>query len=219
MRLLFPVIFTSFLAFASASATPERYRSGIPVLDTFLASPAFPADGAVVGMTGFYGQDQPREWLILVRDGEVLIEYALADGEVIGKRVLRPLPGQDLPVIAVERDRLKVDSDAVFLLVEDLARIEGVGYDSVHYQLRCRDQGNEPVWMVNLLDPSRKSVGIHYVSALSGRVLRSVWHDTGETSMTRSRPGYLYGGGGEDEMPPRRGRRILQRIIEPVSAP
>lgn len=158
-------------------ATPPEYASGKPSLDILLNS-GIPENQQIVGMTGFYGQDQPRQWLILAKheDSGEMTEYVVADKKVVGKRKLRHLPNQVVPSITIDRDRLKIDSNIAFDIAEFQARQESVTYDSVHYQLRCRDQKSEPVWVVNMLDPVGKSIGIHYVSAESGVLLRSVWH-------------------------------------------
>jgi hypothetical protein len=82
---------------------------------------------------------------------------------------------------------LKLDSDVAFTIAEELASSARISYDSVHYQLRCRDLGNEPVWVVNMLDPVGRSIGIHYISAETGKILRSVWNKTHPSSMSRSK--------------------------------
>ena len=185
----------------SANGTPEKYQSGIPALDVFLKAKNVSHDQIVVGITGFYGQTQPRQWLILTKEKnspDQMHEFVITDGVVEGRRRMRKLPNQDIPTIPIERNRLKIDSDRVFDVAESLANIQKVGYDSVHYQLRCRDANNEPVWVVNLLDPIGRSIGVHYVSAESGELLRSVWHKLKATnSMTKSADGktenLLYG--------------------------
>lgn len=209
-------------------ATPQEYKSGIPSLDALLKA-GLPEGQEVVGMTGFYGQDQPKQWLILAKnqsDG-ALTEYVVAGEKVAGKRKLHRLPNQAVPSIVVDRERLKVDSKIAFEIAEFQARQERVAYDSVHYQLRCREEMDEPVWAVNLLDPVGKSIGIHYISAESGVLLRSVWHRSSREALTKTtvdRDGepvsLLYGAkvteltvSGKANAPKR-----LKRTVEPVAA-
>ena len=212
-------------------ATPEKYASGIPALDTFLHSKEYTENQVVVGMTGFYGQDQPRQWLILVRDidtADLLQEFVVSEGKVQTKRKIKKLPNQDLPSLPIPRHKLRVDSDVIFTVAEELATAEQIGYDSVHYQLRCREENLEPVWMVNLLDPNRKSVGIHYISALTGQILRSVWHRSSPGAISELDKGpdgkpvsLLYGGRvTEINVSGKTGRRLrtIERVISPSSS-
>lgn len=184
-------------------ATPPKHESGMVALDEFVRTGPLESGDRIVGMTGFYGQDQPRQWLILVRTGESqnkLFEYVMTEGRLQGRRELRALPQQDLPTVPIPLDRLKVDSDAAFFTTERLAESRGTSYDSVHYQLRSREGSSEPVWMVNLLDPIGKQIGIHYISAESGDVLRSTWNVPASLSQTTGKKSarFLYGGGVEE---------------------
>ena len=224
MRFQFLAIFVWGVFLGTSFGTPEKYTSGIPALDIFLKS--YSGKGVVVGMTGFYGQDQPRQWLILVKDPEnetAMSEYVISDGRITAQRKVRVLPGHDFPSIEIPRSKLKVDSSLIFTATEELASAKGVGYDSVHYQLRCRDENHEPVWMVNLLDPARNSVGIQYISAVTGKILRSVWHPANPTSMSRSSTGvpqtkekFLYGRTASLEETATPKRRVLKQVIVPT---
>lgn len=230
MRILFIAMITCSLAAELSRATPEKYASGIPSLDAFLKSKHSAPGAVVVGMTGFYGQDQPQQWLILTKDrtsDEMMEEWVIADGKIQGKREIRRLPMQDLPTLSIDRSRLKVDSDEAFVIAERLADRALMGYDSVHYQLRTRDLGNEPVWVVNMLDPAGRSVGIHYISAESGNILRSIWHRPVPASISKSQgsgakpESLLYGANVRElTLSGNLGRRTRQvtRIIEPKAA-
>lgn len=180
-------------------ATPPKHETGMVALDEFVRTAPLESSDRIVGMTGFYGQDQPRQWLILVRSGESqekLFEYVMTEGQLQGRRELRALPQQDLPTVPIPLARLKVDSDAAFFTAERLAESRGTSYDSVHYQLRSREGSSEPVWMVNLLDPIGKQIGIHYISAESGDILRSTWKVPANISQATGKKSarFLYGG-------------------------
>ncbi|MEO0415258.1 MAG: hypothetical protein AAF226_09935, partial [Verrucomicrobiota bacterium] len=132
----------------------------------------------VVGLVGFYGQSQPQQWLVLVKDARVedmMHEFVISDSKVRAQRHFRKLPNQDLPSIPISIDQVKIDSSKAFQIVEQLAGNVGIGFDTVHYQLRARDLRSEAVWMLNLIDRNQNSVGVHYISAETGQVLRSVW--------------------------------------------
>lgn len=227
MRIFTIAIFTWSIWLAQSSATPERYASGIPSLDAFLGSNLTESGRQVLGMTGFYGQSQPQQWLILTGSKDqpgIFQEFVISDMKIKGSRRIRQLPMQDLPTIPVARDRLKYDSTVAFEIAEELALKARVGYDSVHYQLRCRDQNEEPVWMVNMLDPAGRSLGIHYISAETGLLLRSVWHKTNRMSLSESKGpdgnpvSLLYGGNvREITVSGKAGRRKrnLTRVIAP----
>lgn len=143
----------------------------------------------VVGLVGFNGQDQPAQWLILQADVEVsgwLHEYALQGGRVVAQRSFRRNPNQDLPNIPLSLPKIVVDSPQAFALANQAARKAGVGFDSMNFQLRCRDLRNEPVWVLSLMDEGRRTVGVVYLSAVTGEALRAVWNPP--SSLTTTAP-------------------------------
>ncbi len=229
MRIFFIAIISWFLVGILSNATPEKYATGIPSLDAFLKSSQATSGREVLGMTGFYGQDQPQQWLILTRSSnadELLQEFVISDSELKGSRKIKTIPHQDIPTIAINRARLKVDSDTAFLIAEDLALTAKVGYDSVHYHLRCRDLNEEPIWVVNMLDPAGRSVGVHYISAESGKILRTAWFKTNSNPLTiekthDSKPvRMLYGGEVKEITVSGKAtvkRREISRVVSPVT--
>lgn len=185
------VVTSLFLAFllAASTATAQQAKpqapgksalpmTGITTLMAFGKERGTQELARVVGMVGFYGQDQPRQWRILADDAHergMLKEYIVENGHVVAERRFQRDPKVDLPTIRIPSAKLSVDSRQAFLLAEGAARVEGVGFDTIHYQLRCRDLRSEPVWVLNLSDQQRKTVGVVYVSALNGELLRKVW--------------------------------------------
>lgn len=141
----------------------------------------------VVGIAGFYGQDQPQQWLVLATDRKVpnlLHEFALRDGKLVAERHFTRQPELDIPSIPIPLSLVRIDSNQVFRIAETTARRAGVGFDSIHYQLRCRDLRNEPIWVLNLVDQVGNTVGVHYISAVTGETLRVVWHRPGTPDYT-----------------------------------
>lgn len=168
------------LSCSLAAAPPEKAvgESALGALDAFLVVSPLEPGAEVLGMVGFFGQPEPVQWLILTSHPAtpgVLRESIFARGRLLGERKFSPLPGQDLPHLAIERSALKIDSAAAFRVVEELAHRQKRAFDSAHFQLRVRDLGAEPVWMLNLLNSAQVSVGVVYLSASSGAILRETW--------------------------------------------
>jgi hypothetical protein len=163
-----------------AAAPPEKAvgESALGALDAFLVASPLEPGAEVLGMVGFFGQPEPVQWLILTSHPAtpgVLRESIFARGRLLGERKFSPLPGQDLPHLAIDRAALKIDSAAAFRIVDELAHRQKRSFDSAHFQLRVRDLGAEPVWMLNLLNSAQVSVGVVYLSASSGEILRETW--------------------------------------------
>ncbi len=133
-------------------------------------------DEIVLGVVGFSGEPSPERWLVLSRaDDGNLREYAWSSGRVVDERAVDPLPGQDLPNIPIDFKRVHVDSGEAFVIASELAEKHRVPFESVHFHLRCRDAGKEPVWLLKLLGPVQDSRGVVYLSAITGEVLRTAW--------------------------------------------
>ncbi len=163
-------------------ASPPKYATALEALKTYERSGSKVNTDVVVGLIGFYGQDQPRQWLVLAKDTRLegmMHEFVVSNGEVRAQRHFKRLADQDLPNVPIDRADVKIDSLKAFRLVESLAAKAGIGFDTVHYQLRCRDLRSEPIWVLNLIDARQTSIGSHYFSAITGELLRSVWHPDG----------------------------------------
>ena len=193
MNLRIPLILSLMFAVTSAfsqqaapiqapSAQPHSQMSAVNTLWAFGRERGTHELSRVVGVVGFFGQDQPRQWRLLAHDAQqrgVMHEYILENGRVVAERRFARDPKQDMPSIVIPVSQLKVDSTQAFLLAEAQATSASIGFDSAHYQLRCRDLRNEPVWVLNLSDAARKTVGVVYISALNGDIIRKVWSRPG----------------------------------------
>lgn len=172
------------LSISAVPAVASDYAAasdGVDVLSFFASAGAAGSDEPVLGMAGFYGQPQPPQWLILtpvLSKPGVLRESILSGGEVVAERQFRSLPGQDVPDIPISKEELKFSSRAAFKLGEAEAKRRKVSFKSVHFQLRCQDEQSEPVWMLNLINRAQVSVGVVYISARSGKILRTTWPET-----------------------------------------
>lgn len=164
------------LAQSTPPTTPPP--SALAAMDLFLASPSDGRKEAVYGVVGFFGQPSPPQWLILTDAGNnarSLRESVVTSAGVVAERKFRRQPKQDLPDIPMSRAALKIDSGAAFRVAETEARRQKMAFESAHYQLRCRETGQEPIWMLNLLNANHASIGVVYVSAVTGKVMRTFW--------------------------------------------
>ncbi len=177
--------------FFLVKASPVQYATALESLTVYEKSALHSSDLSPVGLVGFYGQDQPRQWLVLTRNDrnhQLMTEFVVSDGQVKAQRDFKRLPNQDIPHIPFDREMIKIDSRKAFQIAESLAAKANTGFDSIHYQLRCRDLRNEPVWMLNLIDSRQVSVGVHYISAVNGDLLRSVWNPVQERKAPSTNP-------------------------------
>ncbi|MCB1230557.1 MAG: hypothetical protein KDN19_09840 [Verrucomicrobiae bacterium] len=161
--------------------------SGLTILRQFASERSSDELSRVVGLVGFHGQDQPARWLLLQIDGKVpnlMHEFAIENGHIVAQRQFWKNPSQDLPTIPLKISAIGIDSTRAFRLADQSAKKAGIGFDAVHYQLRCRDLRNEPIWVLNLVNDAQRSVGVLYISAVSGETLRSVWYQPGATTST-----------------------------------
>lgn len=169
----------------SAWAPPREIASGeegLAALDGFLRSGGLHPGERVLGMVGFYGEPLPPQWLFLAGDPERLgglREFVYARGRLLSQREFVAPKGQDLPHLPLEKGRLKITADRAFGIAEVRAREARVAFASVHYQLRVREAETEPVWLLSLVNRAQVGVGVVYVSAETGEVIRENWTHPG----------------------------------------
>jgi len=181
--LVLVLVFSALLAGSAAAGRKGGNTGAEGALAAYDAAIRALADGsgsqpAIYGIIGFFGQPLPPQWLVLTDESEGsrdLHELVVSGGEIRAERRFRPVPGQDIPDIPIRRERVKVDARAAFATAEREARKGRMAFESAHFQLRCRDAGEEPVWMLSLVGPTQVSIGAVYLSAESGKVLRTAW--------------------------------------------
>ncbi len=167
-----------FLLITWGVASIRAEDSALSALDAFLTAPEAPRNEVVLGVVGFYGKPVPLQWLILssAQPGAVVLrESVVSKGEIRAERKFRRAKGQELPTIPMIRKQLKVDSGQAFQIAEAVAIRAKVAFDHAHYQLRCREEGKEPVWMVHFINRAQVSLGFVYLSAKDGKILRESW--------------------------------------------
>lgn len=180
-----------FLAVSSFLSANEK-EGAFVAIEQFSLTSQLSEGEVILGLVGFYGDPLPPQWLILSSVNEkpaVLKESVFARGKVVAERRFQKLPGQDLPAIPIRVDELQVDSREAFTAAETAAVEKGVSFDSVHYQLRCRESGKEPVWMLSLVNRAQVVVGVVYFSAKSGELLQASWPLLESRKLSDSRRG------------------------------
>ncbi len=153
-------------------------RTGLTALDQFVKAAALADGEEVLGVAGFYGESQPLKWLILSADPatpDLLHESVFAGGKVLAERTFRKLADQNVPDIPLDREAILIDSDQAFQVVAMVARSEKRTFQFAHFQLRIREEGSEPIWMVSLINKAQVPLGTLYVSAKSGEIVRRSW--------------------------------------------
>lgn len=165
-------VLAAFVCLPKTSTQAGDFASALSAYDLYFRSQNVP----VVGMVGFYGQPDPPQWMVLSPpsggNGKFR-ETVVSRGKLAAERTFRKLPGQDLPTIPLERKRVHIDSGKAFSIAEEVAKRKKISFESAHFQLRCRDEDTEPVWVLNLIDKFQVGVATIYLSAETGTVLRS----------------------------------------------
>lgn len=141
----------------------------------------------VVGITGLQGQDQPQQWMILMSDSNVqnlMHEYAMNKGKIVGERHFSRDPEQPLPSTSLPLEKLNIDSSKAFQIANQTATRSNIGFDSVSYLLRVHKNNPAPVWTLTLVDQNKKIVGIVHIIASSGKVLNKTWYRPGSPEYT-----------------------------------
>ena len=166
------------LGIAAVAGGDPAAPEGTAALAEFLRKVPLEDGGRVVGMTGFHAGPRPRNWLVLVEAASAegrFREFVFDGGTVLARRTLAPLPGQQFPTLPIDPGGLRLSSDEAYRIGMEQARLRGAAVHSAHLQLRIREEGHEPVWMLKLLGPARSEAGTVYVSARTGGILRQSW--------------------------------------------
>lgn len=172
-------LLTCALIFAFATSVQADPPTAKETINAFSSQRGSADAGRIIGMVGFYGQDQPPRWVFLQMDQKVpnlLHEYIMENKKIVGERRFWRNPNQDLPTAPIPFSQVAIDSSRAFVLADQAAKKAGLGFDMIHFQLRGRDLRNEPVWVLNMVDSGQNSIGVLYISAITGETLRSVWH-------------------------------------------
>ena len=132
----------------------------------------------ILGLAGYDGAPLPERWLVLVGKpgpGGALREVPFAGGKVGVGRAIESSAGQDLPRLPIDPASLKVSAAEAHTIAAARRAGSGVRWATVHYHLRVRDEGAEPVWLLTFVNRAQVKVGLVYLSARTGEILRESW--------------------------------------------
>lgn len=130
----------------------------------------------VVELKGRNGAPQPDQWVILIDDPNArggLRELEVSQGRIISERT----PVSDYsgggPQPSMNFTKLNLDSQGAFTVAEAEARKARRGFNSIDYFLRQDEQTGSPIWVLQLLDGQKRSLGSITVAADTGNVIKS----------------------------------------------
>jgi len=149
---------------------------------------------AVLGLAGYDGAPLPERWYVLIGTPGTtgaLREVPVADGKAGTGRVIESRPGQDLPHLPIDPATLRCSAAEAHRIASARGEGSGARWAGVHYHLRVRDEGAEPVWLLTFVNRAQVKVGLVYLSARTGEVLRESWPlaDPGKPSDRALDPG------------------------------
>jgi hypothetical protein len=133
---------------------------------------------AILGLAGYDGAPLPERWYVLIGNPGTtgaLREVLFANGKEGAGRVIESKPGQDLPHLPVDPATLRCSAAEAHTIASARGAAAGMRWASVHYHLRVRDEGAEPVWLLTFVNRAQVKVGLVYLSARTGEVLRESW--------------------------------------------
>ncbi|MBP83998.1 MAG: hypothetical protein CMO61_09155 [Verrucomicrobiales bacterium] len=179
-QLLIPVLLslvTSFLTTTSTHAQSVNVsaRQGISAISARYGPASVQWLAEIRGRSGI---PQPNSWEILAyndRSTGLLHRFWAGGGRVGDAGADNTRYPVNIPVGYFGAAQVVVDSVAAFTIAEGEARKARIAFDSCDYLLRVREYSAEPIWRLELLDPTQRLVGKIYLSASNGEVLRTVW--------------------------------------------
>ncbi len=126
---------------------------------------------------GLDGLPQPAVWRVVARDGKGAVrEFFVSKGSIISEGVIPPEKANGISATPLPMHRLNIDSTEAFAKVEAAARASKIGFDRLHYQLRCLELSNNAAWFLTLVNAQGLRVGEVSVGASTGTILTTTWY-------------------------------------------
>jgi len=175
-RTLVGVVIALLVSFAGLPGSVAQ--EGSRALDPLLRGLALEEGEVLLGIAGYDGEPLPDRWLALVgMPGQppMYRELTLKGGAVVSTRVIQAAAGEDLPHLPVDRALVTIPASEAHRSASRRAGEVGVRWASVHFHLRVRDEGAEPVWLITFVNRAQVRVGQVYLSARTGDILRESW--------------------------------------------
>ena len=177
--------FVAFLALAqvTASAADTAY-SALRIMAKERGDEAL---DRVVELRGRQGKPQPDVWRVTTKDPQArggLREMEIQRGKVISQRtpVSRPVG------TALNLNKLNLDSDGVFTIVNQETDKLGIVFDRIDFVLRSGTRGGAPVWTTELFNKDSGRIGLLEISADSGAILRNELDQPGQEVTRNDEP-------------------------------
>ncbi len=127
-------------------------------------------------LTGENGLPQPPIWRVIARDRQNAVqEFYVSKDAILSEGPIPPFKANGISGTPLPMHRLNIDSSEAFAITERAARTARIGFDRVHYQLRCLELSPNAAWFVTLVDPAGNRVGEVSVGASTGAILTQQW--------------------------------------------
>ncbi|XHR29916.1 MAG: hypothetical protein ACFUZC_05045 [Chthoniobacteraceae bacterium] len=135
----------------------------------------------VVEVKGRNGSPQPSSWIILLNDPAArggVRELEVAKNRIISERTpVKEYSGQSDGAV-LNFSKLNLDSEGAFSVAENEVRNSKLGgFYAADYLLRRGDNGT-PIWIIQLLDQEKHSLGSITIAADTGVVLARSFEST-----------------------------------------
>ncbi|MDQ3622560.1 MAG: hypothetical protein M3463_08740, partial [Verrucomicrobiota bacterium] len=125
----------------------------------------------VVEVRGRSGMPQPAVWKVILLEPNArggVRELEVQNGRIISERT--PTSARELGA-PMDFNRLNLDSEGLFTIVNQEAQTDRIPFDRLDYALRTGTDGRLPVWTVDLYDGRASVVASVKVAADTGNVL------------------------------------------------
>ena len=130
----------------------------------------------ILHLFGQNGLPQPAVWRVVARDGKGAVrEFYVSKGTIIAEGIIPPAKANGISSTPLPMHRLNVDSKAAFEKADAAARVAKVGFDRIHYQLRCLELSTNAAWFIALIDAQGARVGEVCVGASTGSIITQTW--------------------------------------------
>ncbi len=115
--------------------------------------------GRMLHVFGENGLPQPQTGRVVARDrNNAVREFYVSKGSIVAEGIIPPERANGISGTPLPMARLNVDSSGAFAKAELAARSAKVGFDRLHYQLRCLELSTNAAWFITLVDAQNSRV-------------------------------------------------------------
>ncbi len=158
------------------AAGPAAAATALEALATFEKSAGQAYQGRLVSISGENGGPQPGRWHIFARDvndPRRLVHFVVERGQVGGPAALNDARSRQIDTQVMVRNDLRIDSDRVFEVVNQMAVQARVGFDTIDYRLALHPRSRRATYDVQIKNRPGQVVGLISIDATSGQVVAS----------------------------------------------